>query len=166
MSRRTLRWLVFWTLVAGVVLLSVYNSISNARLLNDLQTVNDADRSRAFATLSERQDSFNLLQSLEPAERTIIAGHLGRWNDPRAAKLAVILLRDTDPGVRAALTNAIAIIAQVRPDTVTGEMAVTGAVERAGLLDGTFEAGDAGLLVAESAFGKEESRDNASTLLV
>ncbi|MCH8274705.1 MAG: hypothetical protein IH851_07940 [Armatimonadetes bacterium] len=166
MSRRALRWTILFTLMAGVVALAVYNAYSNARLLSDLESRDPAKRASGFALLSDRQDGYNLVQTLPAGRRRAVAEALGDWRSPKAASLAATLLRDTDAGVRTALTRSLSRIAAESPESVAMEMSATTPEVRVGLLEAAYAAGDTGLQIAATAFQNTDSRENAATLFV
>ncbi len=162
MSRKALRWLIFFGLLGVVVSVAVMNAVSNAKFVSRLHR---ADPS-AFAEFSERPDLYNLFISMAPPARLKLVEALGSWNSPSAPATLVLLARDPDLRVRAALVDAMARQATAESPGIVATLATSDPAGKAIVVEAVSRSGEAGRRVAEAAFSDAGARETASNVLI
>ena len=160
MSRALGRWIVLGVLGAIVIGLGIATSYSNSRLVEDLA----CGEPNAFSLFAERQDAYIFLQSEDVGTRLRIAHSLGTWKDASAAKLALLLIPEPDPVVRAALVDSLFVIAKRDPQSVAGEFGAGGAAESAALVEAAARDKSTGLEVLRRVLAGTPSSANGLLL--
>jgi hypothetical protein len=165
MSRKALRWTIFFALSASVIGLAIFNAAENRALVTALSSESSISRSQAFAELAERSDAYSLVLSQSVSYRRTLAKHLSEWPDARAIDLALTLLSDDDTATRVALTQSLSEIAARYPAEFLASLASTAPVQRAQLLDAASNAAN-GVDIARRAHGSDETRQVSFDLFV
>lgn len=97
------RWfirLLFLVAVGGVMGSAVWNNIATNRLIEQATGTDRAQQTAALATLAQRDDFFDLLQSRKLPARMRVADGVEAMNNADGVKIALAMLRDPDPRVR------------------------------------------------------------------
>lgn len=161
MTRKTLRWAIFVALLLVVIGIAVTNSISNARFTARLSAADPT----SLAEFARRPDAYNLFISLDVPARLRIIGLLGKWRSPAAPKTIIMLARDPEIEVRAALVEALA--QQIGDGTNLAEVGgTTDPAQRSTLIEALVLAGEPGLRQARSLFENQAARPNAAAALI
>lgn len=160
MNRAAGRWLTLGVLGAIVIGLGIATSVSDRKLVDGLMQGDP----ESFETFAERQDAYIFLQSEPAATRATVAGRLGHWSGDSAAKLAVLLIPDPDPAVRAALVESLARIAERKPSAVAAEFGHVGAAESAALVEAAAKDAAVGKRILDEVFEKSPATPNAYLL--
>jgi HEAT repeat protein len=145
---------------AIVIGLGIATSLSNRRLVEGLAS-GDAS---SFALLADRQDAYIFLQSEPASTRLRVARALADWDDPAAAKLALTLVPDPDPGVRATLLDSLHNAARRNSRAIATEFSTGGAAESAALVEAASRDPDLGTNILEQVLEEHPVSANGHLL--
>jgi hypothetical protein len=160
MSRSAGRWIALSALGLVVIGLGIATSFANRTLVEGLSS----GHHHSLSTFADRQDAYIFLQSEAAETRRKVAAHLGSWDDPRAAKLAIVLVPDPDPQVRANLIQSLTAIAMRRPEAIAEQFSTGGSAESAALLEAAASDPEIGLKILELTLKRDPSAANGYLL--
>lgn len=109
-------------LILVAILLGAWHSLQGGREL-DLATGAQSNAQLDFFVQSaERPDLKEFYEKLTPAARLHMAENIGKYRDPRMAKLLVSLLQTYDPAARKGLTASLVLLAENQPKAVADQL--------------------------------------------
>ncbi len=161
---RTLRsLLIISTLGIAFASYSVYTNNRDVRLA----TGPESEAQEAFfIDAAERPDVVVFVKNLTPVQRLEMSKNIGRYDDPRLAKLIGKALGTFDASARAALTKSLASLALQHPEAVAQELALKGSFQQLGVMEALQAAGPRALPLVAERLTNGDARPNAAAYLV
>lgn len=162
------RWLVrllFLAAVGGIMGSAVWNNIATNRLIEQATGTDRTAQVRALATLVQRDDFFDLLQSRKLPARLRVADGVEAMNNPDGVKIALAMLRDPDPRVRDRFMLALQRIGKANLEAVAEGLKNSHAQVRNGTVQVMIALGAASVPYALKAFEDSAGRAAATEVL-
>ncbi len=161
---RTVRSLLFMALLGAVM--AIANFVMNGRDVAAAIGPESNSQREFFVAAAERPDMLIFFKSLTPQQRLSMAENLGRYDDPKLAKLIVKLLETFDTSAREALTVSLTTLAKKQPAAVAERLEVGGSFQQLAMQTALKSAGSSVLPLVAERLTVAGARPNAVALLV
>jgi HEAT repeat protein len=145
--------------------LATLNAIT---LKNDTATATGPESTaqrQFFVEAADRPDIAVFFKNLNHEQRIQMAKNIGRYDDPKLAKLAAVLLQDFDADARRELTNSLVKLAPKLPKAVAEQMTQKGSFQQVGISTALDAVGDGALPLVVDMLANGDARPFAAAYL-
>lgn len=161
---RTIRSLFVIAGIGGS--LAVLNFVTVGRDIGLATGAEGPDQHQFFIGAAERPDLELFFKALSHEQRMQMAGHLGSYDDPEVAKVAVKLLGTFDAEARETLKNSLVKIAKKKPQSVVDQLTVSGSFQQLAISQAVQTVGAPAIPLVAEKLADADARGNAISLLV